>query len=349
MKKVFIFGTFPSPLGGTSIHVYRLFNLLKSIYDVKGIDTYGTANKPHEGIESVTNYKKFLLKFFLTYSFDLIHSHTHSWNERLILCVLTKLRFKKIIFTFHSLREDLDEMSIFNRAKIKLVSILGDVFVVPNLVIKKKLIEFGVYNEKIVIIPTLILPDDKMKNKLDPRVDGFLTDNDILISCNASNNNLYKGDDLYGLDIYIDLCEKFKANEKIKFLYCVTKITDKFRFENQMNRVKDLNLENKLFILNDEIDFIPVLKRSSVFIRPTCYDSYGISVGEAIHLKIPAIASDVCTRTQGAILFKNRDLDDLYLKLSNVLEDPCFYKEKLNQVSLTDNSSDMLKLYNKVL
>ncbi len=58
---------------------------------------------------------------------------------------------------------------------------------------------------------------------------------------------------------------------------------------------------------------------ADLMVRPTYRDGYGISVAEALHFGCPAIASDVCRRAKGAIIFKNRDFDDLIEKARRVL------------------------------
>ena len=349
MKKIYIFGTFPSPIGGTSIHVYRLFKYMKKYFSVTGVDTYGKANKYAENIESVGNYKKFILKFMMNTNFDLLHSHTHSWNERLILSIICKFKFKKVIFTFHSLRERPESCNYLSFYKIKLIDMLTDAFICPNDDIKILLLNMGLTESKVHTIPTLLLPEKVSLSDIDSRVDEFIGDKDILITANASNNNLYKGVDLYGLDLFIELCDKFKHVDGLKFLYCLTKVTDEANYQKNLNKITSLGLGDRLKIIQDEVDFSSILLRADVFIRPTCYDSYGISVGEAVHLKVPTLASDVCKRTEGAVTFQSRDSNDLSVKFRNIIENLDEYKARLEQIKLTDNAEDIRLLYNKLL
>ena len=62
------------------------------------------------------------------------------------------------------------------------------------------------------------------------------------------------------------------------------------------------------------------MKKADLMIRPTCTDGYGISIAEALFFDCPAIASDVCPRPEGAVLFKNRDMDDFEQKTRELLE-----------------------------
>jgi len=49
------------------------------------------------------------------------------------------------------------------------------------------------------------------------------------------------------------------------------------------------------------------LSEAALYIRNTSHDSYGVAVAEALFLRIPAIATSVCERTPGSVLF---DLGD---------------------------------------
>jgi glycosyltransferase involved in cell wall biosynthesis len=57
----------------------------------------------------------------------------------------------------------------------------------------------------------------------------------------------------------------------------------------------------------DEKTFLAALGKSAAYLRPTSIDSWGIAVGDAILLGVPAIASDVCERYPGAILCDAND------------------------------------------
>ena len=100
------------------------------------------------------------------------------------------------------------------------------------------------------------------------------------------------------------------ANEKVNMEYI-----DKMHL-----RIKELNLEENFYFLTGQKELWPIFKKASLMIRPTNTDGYGVSIAEALYFGCPAIASDVCDRPEGTILFKNRNLDDLYDKTKRVLD-----------------------------
>lgn len=88
-------------------------------------------------------------------------------------------------------------------------------------------------------------------------------------------------------------------------------------------------------------------KISDVFIRPTTTDIEGISVKEALWVNTPAIASDICERPAGTLLFENRNYLDLKDKVLKI-----YKKDKYETIDFRENVPDVvneiLKIYNSL-
>ncbi|NMV24988.1 hypothetical protein HKB23_21640, partial [Vibrio parahaemolyticus] len=108
-KSVAIFGTYPPPIGGTSIHVKRLLELLETKSSAKVYNTFFGAKNESEKVVNLENKIWFYLKFIFTIKEDVVSCHTHNWLERFILVVISLVRNKKVIITYHSLRKELDK------------------------------------------------------------------------------------------------------------------------------------------------------------------------------------------------------------------------------------------------
>jgi glycosyltransferase involved in cell wall biosynthesis len=70
----------------------------------------------------------------------------------------------------------------------------------------------------------------------------------------------------------------------------------------------------------------PVIKRASVFLRPTTSDGDSISLREALHFNVPVVASDAAPRPAGSILFASRDQAEFNSAISTALQSgevPC--------------------------
>jgi glycosyltransferase involved in cell wall biosynthesis len=121
-------------------------------------------------------------------------------------------------------------------------------------------------------------------------------------------------------------------------------------YNSMKSKVDELKLSKKfVFYEVKNSEFYPILKKSKLYIRPTNTDGYGISIAEAIHFNVPSIASDVCVRPEGTLMFKSRDIDDLYEKTMDVIDNYDHYKESLNHIKVQDNSERLLRVYEEVL
>lgn len=63
---------------------------------------------------------------------------------------------------------------------------------------------------------------------------------------------------------------------------------------------------------------LKILAASSCYVRASCYDGDCISLREAIHLGVPAIASDTGMRPEGAVLFPIGNEEELLSKLRGI-------------------------------
>ncbi|MDF9507906.1 glycosyltransferase, partial [Bacillus cereus] len=81
--------------------------------------------------------------------------------------------------------------------------------------------------------------------------------------------------------------------------------------------------------LTGQKELWPLFKKSDIMIRPTYSDAYGISIEEAIYFNCRAIASNVCNRPEGTILFENRNINDLVFNIERCIEDMDFKEKSL--------------------
>ena len=132
---------------------------------------------------------------------------------------------------------------------------------------------------------------------------GYIKYHAPILMVSTSKNIKINDIDLYGLDI----CEKLFVKLKeifpdIGFIHATT----------------DNVISDNLYVLSG-YDITGLFRYIDLFIRPTYQDGYGISVDEAIYFDKPALASDCCKRHPRAIIFKNRDFNDLFIKTFKIL------------------------------
>lgn len=342
-------GPYPPPFGGVSVHIRRLYQYL--INDNFNVKIYSETSVKYECKDFVTisDFSKWFLNYFISGKERIFHCHTHSWNRRFFISLLC-LRRKKVIFTFHSLRNEWSDLSWKKKIKIKMLLAIAYKIIVVNETLFYKLTGWGCNPSKIEIINAYIPPMlDREDSGVPPVLKEFIEDGDKIIVSNASKLVLYKEQDLYGMDMMVYLTQKLKTKfRKIRTIICLGEIGDRNYFEEINALVKRLNIEDNLKIVIGE-DLIPILSKTHLFIRPSYSDSYGVSIAEAIYMKVPAIASDVCIRPEGTVLFKNRDIDDLFKKATHLIEEYEYHKNKIKKIKPEINLERIKTVYKNVI
>ena len=85
-------------------------------------------------------------------------------------------------------------------------------------------------------------------------------------------------------------------------------------------KIEELGVKNNFYFLTGQRELWPLFKKVNLMVRPTSSDGFGISISEALFFSCPAIASNVCERPTGTIIFENRNLNDLTEKCITILK-----------------------------
>jgi glycosyltransferase involved in cell wall biosynthesis len=142
-----------------------------------------------------------------------------------------------------------------------------------------------------------------------------------LITANAFQIVFYRGVDLYGLDMCVEMVAALKeSHPNVGLIFAVAEVGDADYFEKMKRRIDELGVKDNFLFLTGQRELWPLFRRADLMVRPTCSDAYGISVAEALYLGCPAVASDVCRRTPGTLTFANRDAEDFLRKCRLALD-----------------------------
>ena len=339
-------GPYPEPIGGISIYIKRM----KELMDLSGIDNevWDVSGVKKEGKGVVQTRLRFVpLKILFRRDIMLVHYNIPGISHKLYIGLFNKLFFRrrKKILTIHGDSINLLKTSLIVRALNSF-----DVIICVKSGDKKYLCEKGV-KKPIYEIPAFIFPSEEDENTTFPSyILDFINSKSFIICANASSIQFYEEEDLYGIDMSIELIERVKKDYKnVGLIFLMPQINNAEYFNELKNMVVNKKLEDSFLFVNEKMDLYPIIKRSHLFIRPTNIDGYGVSVAEAIYANVPAIASDVCGRPEGTILFKSRDMDDLYKKTSEVIENYNQFKESLENIKIEDNGRRLLELYEELL
>lgn len=342
--RVGIMGPYPPPRGGVSVHIKRLEEELHNHgVTVQIIDTNMRDNSCG-WIKRRLNHLKWVLKVLICTRTDIIHIHGGSLEKRALVIFIARLYKIKTVVSFHSLRDEFAQMNFWQRCLLSYVVNHTDHIIAAGDNERDKLVKWF-HCEKRLCVITAYIPPKRVETRLPAQLAEFLRNHKFIISANASNMDFYKGQDIYGLDMLVELCGRLSFQMDVGFVYCLTRLTNKDYFEKIRARIKELKIENLFFIVLDSIEFWPVLEKSHIFIRPTCTDSYGVSVAEALTIGIPSIASDACNRPEGTLLFQSRDSEDLYNKVCDIIRNYEQYRASIKHLKIENCAQDILRIY----
>lgn len=300
-KRLAIFGPYPPPLGGISVHIMRLETFLEA----EGI-FYRIYN--HGEVESnsvIATRKKVIwyLKMFFVEPYQIFHFHQFFYFHFIYYCFFSLFRNEKIVVTIHS--ERLLEYSSLKK-KIALfflskTSRLSLISVSKNL--NEFLLKNGV-NSK--FLPAYIPPQGTFNKAVNCDKDLFL------FSVWKFNKKL--ADEIYNVPLAFEFLSKHKSEFSMLFMIGNKKDSDLVYLD---ELISEYNIGENIILVFDE-NLIDYVHNCIFLLRANISDGYGVSIQEAMDLGVPAIASDVCERPKGAILFKSNDLKDLTEKVAYV-------------------------------
>jgi glycosyltransferase involved in cell wall biosynthesis len=330
MNSVILFGKMPPPIGGVTIHINRFFNLFKnnnefevSVLDIKKKILYLK--------NSQTRSFWLMLIYFL--KAKIIHIHISNDYVKLVSAIVSKLMFKKVVYTHHN-------SLVKNKFVFKLMYKLCDKVILVN---DKEIDKTLIIDKKTEVIPAF-LPPYKFKN-LPEFLENEINLFDNIISTNCYYYSLINNKHVYGFDLIIDAFYKLSKNKKIKntILILVDPSNTTSEFVSKLLKDKEF-ATNKVLHITQNIDFVSLVKKSNITIRATRTDGDSLSIRESLYFNIPIIASDVTVRPEGTIIFKNEDSNDLSNKILKVLKN----QENLNYKHI-DYGQKILDLYKKIV
>lgn len=319
--KYFLVGLYPPPLGGVSIFNYRYARLLRERgYDVECIDV---SRKKISRIDHL----KFKIGCYLKLVFwphPAVYHLDHLDFQAALLILIRPFKSRVILHT-HS-RPPFESMTKLQLGVFSLFLRKVDecLFVGPHLAESYQRHGLKLPTDQKIESPFLPPPaedEDEIRRQYDEATLSFIAQHRPLIIANASEITFQNGIDLYGLDMCVSLIEQIKeAYPNIGLLFALPKIGDQAYFEEINRRIRNNGIEENIHFMTGQKELWPLFKNADLMLRPTCSDGYGISIAEALYLDCAAIASDVCERPEGTVLFKSRDADDLLSKVRSVLE-----------------------------
>ena len=334
--KVLIFGPIAPPIGGISIHIDRLKNLLENEFIFDFIDESKIIKENIYNIRS-KNLFKYLIKILHA---DILYIQSGNIIYRYIHIIFGNLFKKKIILTIHGFGNF--KYNIINRWMNHCCDKI--IIVNKNIVPAKQLNKIKIFVKPAFIMP-VIANEPILPNEIENIIITARNEYNKIIISNASKLRMFNNEDLYGLDLCLQLSSILKENEfKFIFIFIVSSQEEhESYFKKIKNEIKINRLEKNFYLIPTLLSFSKLISKSDLVIRATNIDGDSISVREAICLNTPVIASDAVERPIGTIVFKNRNLDDLYSKTTAILKKQTSNKELNIYKKRDENDFDFYK------
>lgn len=335
-KNLLLIGPIPNPKGGVSIHISRLKSLLNTDFNIRLIDESSNRKPEIYNIRSMNIFKYIQLILWA----DIVHIHSGVTVLRSFHIIASRLCFKKVVVTMHSLSHQTPFKIFINKVMLRLAN--------RNILVSGEIQHR--LNLKNFVIKEAFLPPSTNTSNISSHIKDWLNKNtknnkNIAIS-NASVITLHDGIDLYGFDICIEAIQqlKYKHNINICLLLMISEAisnSDELIL-NYHNLVKKYQLENDVLITQEDASFSDIISYSDVVLRATSTDGDALSIREALYFNKPVIASDVVKRPSGTIIFANRNPDDLCQKIMESLPDKSSGEEAHTAPS---NESSYIQFY----
>jgi hypothetical protein len=260
-KKIVIIGPYPPPLGGISIHIKRVIARLQPHNEVH---LYNTAIQPSK----FAALKNLLKKLFTKPDIVYYHEPTESF-QKLFITLLFKyiLRYQLItidhdcrsLYTFTPIKKFVFKQLI---QKVDHAVVIGTAtntcYIENNITKTHRSIEAA-------FLPPCLTEEESILTQFPQSVHDFINNYSPLITTTVFAPIRINGQDLYGLDLCIELMKALK--EKSPGLLCalgtITTQEHKEYFDKLMAQIFEAKLENNFYFLTCPHEFWPLIKNQT--------------------------------------------------------------------------------------
>ncbi len=346
--RVALIGGYPPPFGGISIFIKRFSSNLEKTgkYSVTILNTNNLNKVKTQKIRDFT--LSTMVSLFFSNKYDILH--VNAYSRKYLIYYLMLPRHARVVLTLHGygLYDKLHEGNEVERALIKSLMKKCAAIVCVNEDVLSKYQAMGFLRDRFHYIPAYIHPEcsEGYMEDMPPQVRELLSGPRKIISANASNLDFHDGQEIYGIDLLVEMGKMLEGTRQdVAIIIYISQNTNPNHFQELVNS----KASNTFIFQGLNHEFFPVISKSDIFIRPTRYDGYPLSIAESIYLGTPVIASDVVPRPDGVILFKTNDIKDMIEKVKGTLEHLDDEREKLKAHAIQDNTSKLLRLYDDVL
>ena len=329
-------GPLPPPLGGISVYLYRLSKIEKEAIFIDDRE-----------INTKTKLIKWIFKTIFDFKKKHFIYHSPSLKLRLAFYFLSLFSRHKYSIVSHGkgLENSYQKANFIIKYLIIKMLKKAEYIQVVNQTLTPFLYKLGIIKDKLLIknafLPPSLDEESKILKTLDNRTIEFCKNHKPLIIANAYKLVFKDIIDLYGLDMCIELTAKLKKDfPNVGFLFALANENVRADYLDKIKiRITELNIQNNFHFLVGQKEIWPLFKKADLMVRPTITDGDAVSIREALYFGCSVIASDVCERPEGTILFENRNIDNLHKKCLETLRKQNKNKTHMHIIGIKKNES----------
>lgn len=326
-KLIFQIGPGRDVMGGVSsvINQYCDSDILNEKYDIIRIESHRDGNKARKCLTALTAYIKFIyLLFRYVVRSKIVHLHVASnasYFRKSIFFYIAKLFNCKVIFHIHGgeFLKFYKSSNLLVRKNISFILNHADVIVVLSYNWRKYLMDNMTDNKVIYVLPNPVNTRIYKKSSLDSQNILFL-------------GRLGEGKGTY--DILRTVSKVVELNPNVKYL---------FAGDGELKTVANKITENKM---NQNVKLLgwvtgeqkyELLSSGYMLLLPSYYESFGISIIEAMASGLPIIASNVgaipeiIKHSYNGFIIEPGDIDSLYKYILFLLQNKELAKQMGNR------------------
>lgn len=325
-RKIVVLGPLPPPFGGVSLHIVRFLELLKS----EGVQAVA---HPYTGTTRVGRVAKILQAARMLAAIHLrvrpgrnavLHLHYGGLGYFLALAPLLATSRARRVVTFHSVRilQDLSGAPAGHRRMALRLLERFSLFVAVRAEIGEALREIGLSGPAITVMPAFLppAPAELALNRLPPAVASTLAAaqdaGELQVCCAAYYlGRGYGHDDIYGVEALLAALAA-RGDRDAGRLHLWVLVSNRPQGRDQTEAEARIlaaasAVPQVVLHLHYGLPLVPVMCRTSAFLRPSREDGDSVAIREARALGLPVLASDVVARPAGVETCADSELPDV--------------------------------------
>ena len=303
-KRVLITGPAPENVGGISMHIRRLVNVMADRCEFDFVDEARNRTNGYFNLRSC-NIFRYIKKVICA---DVVHINSGAFLLRAFNIFMCALVFRK--YTVVTIHRDpsIEPHNGIMRWLLSNCNVVINVNETGHNIFKTE----GKCDYR--LLPAYLPPNLDVEPKLPHDVSVWLEhvrkDTKAVVMCNnASNLLMHDGVDLYGTDLCVAAVNELPKNYYLVFVVVKCEIPE--FYDAYHVAIAKYGLEDRILLTDKSMSFVRLISESDIVLRTTNTDGDSITVREALALGKPVVASDVVARPEGTTLFANRNVASL--------------------------------------